>query len=103
MYSWRIAMRPRPTMHLPKAALMACVGLLFGAGAAQAELPTISFNQVEPFVFEGNPGGPPVTINFRVQLSAVSSQTVTALFSTGEFGGVTRAVSGNSCATANQP
>jgi hypothetical protein len=87
---------------LQKAAFMAAYGLLFVAGAAQAQ-PTIRFGAIEPFVFEGNPGGPPVTLNFKVELSAVSSQPVTALFSTGEFGGVTRSVSGPNCSTANQP
>jgi len=80
--------------------LAACC-LVCTAAAAQAQLPAIHVNGSEPSVFEGNPGGPAVTLNFTVALSSVSTQDVTALFSTFAFGQSGEAVSGTNCASAN--
>src|SRR5437867_3078448 len=97
MSDGRIPMRAR-VIHVMRTVFLAAAALVFAAGAAYAQLPTIRFGATEPFAFEGTPGGRPVTLDFVVELSAVSTQRVTALFSTGEFGGVTRSVSGDTCA-----
>ena len=75
--------------------------VLAGANVAYAQLPNIRINGPEPAVFEGDASGSPVTLTFTVQLSAVSAEEVTALFSTFTF--ANNAVSGTSCATANLP
>lgn len=75
--------------------------LLLTAGVAHAQLPNIRVSGPEPSVFEGDPNTAAVTLDFTVQLSSVSTQDVTVLFSTFPF--ANNAVSGTSCATANLP
>jgi hypothetical protein len=93
-------MRDKPLFH--RAVLFTAGWLVLStAGIAHAQLPSIRVSGPEAAIFEGNPGTPPVTLDFTVQLSSVSAQEVTVLFSTFTF--ANNAVSGASCATANQP
>jgi Calx-beta domain len=94
-------MRARRLSWLKPLFMAACC-VLFTAEVAHAQ-PFIRVSGPEPSVFEGDPGGPAVTLNFTVQLSAVSTQQVTVLFSTFTFGNASGALSGTSCTGADNP
>jgi hypothetical protein len=84
------------------ALILACA-LAFAPRDASAQLPSIDISASQPTVFEGNPGGPAVAAVFTVKLSAPTSQDVSFVFSTFTFSNaITGAITGTSCATANQ-